>query len=205
MDKEKIGLRLKNFLSGKFEDMESAAAYLGTTVGSLRNSYFNGKSIPGGEIIYKLFDLGCNLKWLFTGEIEASELTGVRKEYRVEAIVPAGKGEVVDLTEWYESDVLDYNPADHCFIKVDEEFGYSMMPMINPGDLVLISFSLKPKDGDIVAAKWDKTRGGLKLLRLNSAMPQIVILQSYNQAIEPILLPKREVTMYKVVLIKKKK
>ncbi len=172
---------------------------------SLRNSYFNGKSIPGGEIIYKLFDLGCNLKWLFTGEIEASELTGVRKEYRVEAIVPAGKGEVVDLTEWYESDVLDYNPADHCFIKVDEEFGYSMMPMINPGDLVLISFSLKPKDGDIVAAKWDKTRGGLKLLRLNSAMPQIVILQSYNQAIEPILLPKREVTMYKVVLIKKKK
>ena len=206
IDKKKTGTRLKNFLYEHFDSIDAAAKSLGTTVASLRNSYFNGKSLPGAEIILKLQQLGCDTKWLLEGKKDIKVHDGFSSlEYRVIGMVPAGKGESVDWSDWWESEVLSYHPDDHVFIKIDPEFGYSMMPMIQPGDFVLISFSAKPQNGDLVAALWDKTKGALKVYNENPSVPNAVILTSYNQAVEPIFVKKDQVRMYKVVLIKKAK
>ena len=206
MDKKQAGLRLKKYLYETFPNMEEAADFLDTTVGSLRNSYFNGKSLPGAELLLKLLQKGCDISWLLGGNTKLNELKDfVSQEYRVMGTVPAGKGETVDWSEWWESEVISYRPDDHVFIKVDPEFGYSMMPMIQPGDFVLISFSAKPQKGDLVAALWDETKGALKVYNENPSVPNIIVLTSYNQAVEPIFVPKEQVRMYKVVLIKKAK
>jgi phage repressor protein C with HTH and peptisase S24 domain len=89
-------------------------------------------------------------------------------------------------------------------LQVDEEFGYSMRPLINPGDLVLISFTAKIDDGDIVAARWDETRGALKICTYISGDPNLVVLMSYNQNVPPMGFQKDKINMYKVVLIKRK-
>ncbi len=125
--------------------------------------------------------------------------------YRIEATVPAGDGEMVLYDDWFESDVLDYNPNDHVFIRVDEEFGHSMMPLVSPGDLVLISFSAKPKNGDLVAARWDETKGALKIYQELPHDPSTIILLSYNQATPVIPIQKRSSRIYKVVLLKKQR
>ncbi len=123
--------------------------------------------------------------------------------YRIEATVPAGIGEMNSYDDWFESDVLDYNPADHFFIRVDSEFGYSMMPLIAPGDLVLVSCSAKLKNGDMVAALWDGTKGAIKIYQEAPRNHTQVFLLSYNQAVPIITVEKQSAKFYKVVLLKK--
>lgn len=68
LDKKEIGLRLKQFLKGKFSSIDEAGIHLETTGNTLRTTYLNGKSLPGAELIYKLLLIGCDINWLFTGE-----------------------------------------------------------------------------------------------------------------------------------------
>ena len=90
IDKKKTGTRLKNFLYEHFDSIDAAAKSLGTTVASLRNSYFNGKSLPGAEIILKLQQLGCDTKWLLEGKKDIKVHDGFSSlEYRVIGMVPA--------------------------------------------------------------------------------------------------------------------
>jgi phage repressor protein C with HTH and peptisase S24 domain len=124
-------------------------------------------------------------------------------EYKLESTIPAGDGDIVDLTDWYHSDVLDYDPQHHFFLKVDEQFGLSMMPLIRPGDLLLCSTRARVKSGDIVAAKWDKNKGAVKIASFPKNDNMNVLLMSYNQAYEPFSVPRKQTKMYKVVLIKK--
>lgn len=127
-------------------------------------------------------------------------------QYKIEGQVPAGISDVIEYNDWQESEDLYFDPRTHFYLRVDHEFGYSMMPLVSPGDLVLCSTKEgHAKDGDIVAARWDKTKGALKILTLNPDIKDTIVLTSYNQAVAPIFLNKKEVHLYKVVLIKKKK
>lgn len=126
-------------------------------------------------------------------------------KYKIFGRVPAGLAEVEEYPDWQESDDLYYDPRSHFYLQVDEEFGFSMMPLINPGDKVLISIDAKVKDGDLVAARWDGTKGALKIYKENPDIKDIIVLTSYNQAFEPLFLKKKDVKLFKVVLIKKKR
>ena len=46
------------------------------------------------------------------------------RRFRIEATVPAGLAEMTSYDDWFESDVLDYYPDDHVFLRIDEEFGH---------------------------------------------------------------------------------
>ena len=123
-------------------------------------------------------------------------------EYRIEASIPAGIAEIQERGEWYESEILDYDPRSHFFLQVDEEYGYSMMPVIEPGDLVLVSLTSKIKNGNIVVARWDQTKGAVKIFNESPNKKNIALL-SYNQAVPPIFLERHQAQIFKVVLIKK--
>lgn len=207
IDKKAVGARLKRFLLNRFPTMNEAADALGTTADSIRNSYLNGQSVPGALFIAKLKKMGCSIDWLLfgSGDYEQNETTPEFKQYRVEAIVPAGHGDIKDISDWFESEVLDYDPQDHIFLKVDEEFGYSMMPFIQPGDMVLISFKAPVQDNDIVAARWDKGKGAIKLCSIPVNDTNKVALLSFNPIVAPMVFNKRDIRMFKVVLIKKQR
>ncbi|NTU72663.1 hypothetical protein HGB07_00610, partial [Candidatus Roizmanbacteria bacterium] len=105
------------------------------------------------------------LSYVPIGEVEQSVNKTI--SYCVMGTVPAGISEVNEYNDWQEGDDLDFDPKTHFYLSIDKEFGYSMMPLVGPGDKVLVSFNSKVKDGDLVAARWDKTKGALKIYTEN--------------------------------------
>lgn len=205
-----IGQRLKHFGSSLFKTKKEFAEALSTSYENLYQ-YMEDKSKPGPDLLTRLNDLNCNINWLLTGKGEIFNKTieySTEEEklpfYKIMGTVPAGKADAHFIDEWNEMDNLFYDPKDHFFLNIDEDYGYSMMPAINPGDRVLVSLKSKVKDGDLVVAKWDATKGALKLLSTNPDDPNSLVLTSYNQSIKPIFITKKKASVYKVVLIQKR-
>lgn len=64
MDKVLIGKKLREFLITKFGKLTIAAEKLEMLPQNL-NTYLNGKHIPGGKLLNRLNELGCDTKYLF--------------------------------------------------------------------------------------------------------------------------------------------
>lgn len=125
--------------------------------------------------------------------------------YKILGQIPAGYSEVTEYNDWQETDDLFYDPRAHFWLIIDAEYGYSMTPFLQPGDMVLCSTSAKYKDGDIVAVRWDKTKGAIKIFSHNPEIKNTIALFSYNNAEKPIILTKDRIEqIYKIVNIKKK-
>ncbi len=125
--------------------------------------------------------------------------------YPILGQIPAGRSEITEYNDWQETDDLNYDPRNHFWLVIDLEYGHSMTPFLQPGDLVLCSINAKYKDGDIVAARWDKTKGAIKIYSENPEVKNTIALFSYNNAEKPIILTKDRIEqIYKVVNIKKK-
>lgn len=187
----------------------------------------SGKTLPDANMIVKIAEAGqVTLDWLMRNEdkvrvyltpdnkgkkseyipIDKAEKNNILNiiEYKLLANVPAGNAEVKDYQS-NDYDDLYFDPRAHFYLQIDDEYGYSMSPFLQPGDRVLINTSTKVKSGDLVAARWDKTKGAIKIYGEVEGKPELAVLNSYNAAEAPIVLTKKEVTVYKIVLIKKKK
>jgi transcriptional regulator with XRE-family HTH domain len=208
-EKRDIAVRLRSFAYSKTDKLSEFARSLEMSPQTL-NSYLSGKIAPGAELLVKLSDLGCDVEWLLTGSSrnQSSEESFVGdkngKRFRVLGTVPAGRADIQDWSELNEFKDLEYDPDTHFYLKIDEEFGYSMMPMVSPGDFVLVSLYAKVKHGDLVVALFDETKGALKIYIENDKLPGIAMLTSYNQAIPPMAFRRDEIRVFKVVLIEKK-
>jgi phage repressor protein C with HTH and peptisase S24 domain len=169
--------------------------------------------------------LGVAINWLLTGEgkktakekwhstAKPQKGTVAKKgkgredssEFRIEATVPAGIGDITDHTDSFQYDSLDFQPIEnYAWLRVSKQIGESMKPTINPDDLVLITDREKIKPGDIVAVWMERQKTGT--IKIYNETKELVILTSYNQTIPPIVFSKEkdESKLYKVVLIKKK-
>ena len=78
-----------------------------------------------------------------------------------------------------------------------------MVPLLQPGDVVLLDILSKPKDGDLVAARWDDSCGMVKILNTDKQEPEKVILLSFNHIQKPIIAERKNITIYKIVMIRK--
>ncbi len=207
-EKTLIASRLREFAYSRTEKLSDFARMLDMLPQTL-NSYLSGRITPGAELLVKLSELGCDIDWLLTGKGDTSTPVTEGKgdkphgTYKVLGTVPAGVADIQDWSDLNEFRDLQYDPDTHFYLKVDEEFGYSMMPMVNPGDFVLVSLYGKVKHGDLVVALYDETKGALKIYTENESLPGIAVLTSYNQSIPPMLFKKEDIKVYKVVLIEK--
>ncbi len=207
-----LGKRLKEFAKSNFNNLSDFSIALGISRENLYR-YFNDTVSPGSEILQKLATLGCDINWLLLGTpnknisaksyipIDKAEINELPKflEYPVLGTIPAGRGEIVDLSDWIQKMVIHYSPEDHALLMIDKEYGYSMTPIIQPGDVALISFSKKPEIGRPVAARWGETKGAIKILNYNELAPDVVWLYSSNSAEPPIIVSKDKVRLYPVV------
>ena len=77
LDKKlEIGLRIKEFGENKFPSIASFSRSIGMNNRQGLNPYLKGRSFPGGEMLSKLVELGCNINWLLTGEGAMQYSTG---------------------------------------------------------------------------------------------------------------------------------
>lgn len=207
-EKSLIAARLREFAYSRTDKLSDFARMLEMLPQTL-NSYLSGRITPGSELLVKLSDMGCDIDWLLTGKLGNSESPHEatpekhRGAFKVLGTVPAGVADIQDWSDLNEFRDLQYDPDTHFYLKVDEEFGYSMMPMVNPGDYVLVSLYGKVKHGDLVVALYDQTKGALKIYTENESLPGVAMLTSYNQSIPPMLFKKEDIKVYKVVLIEK--
>ncbi len=226
MDKKAaISKRLKEFIDSNFSSVAEFSRQMGFKNRQDAYPYLDGKSLLGAEKLTRLNELGCDINWLLTGgkqPVDVAQIKGkelqyvtieeaetIKKtpfiEYPLLGNVPAGRHEVYDRSAWPEYERIDYDPRTHFWLKIDDEYGYSMTPFLQPGDKVLCSIKAKLHPGDLVAVRWDKTKGAIKILG-QSNIKDSVALASYNAAEMPIVLMGKDLEqIYKIVLIKKKK
>ncbi|MCR4330046.1 MAG: XRE family transcriptional regulator [Candidatus Roizmanbacteria bacterium] len=174
----------------------------------------SGRSEPDSATLVRIAELGRKpLDWLLAGRkrvlVYLDDLDKGERipfiEYAVLAQVPAGNNEF-HQNDWPEYEKIDYDPNCHFWLIIDAEYGYSMTPFLQPGDMVLCSSTAKILDGDIVAVRWDKTKGAVKIWTETLDIPNAVTLTPYNNAEKPIMLSKKRIEQkFKVLLIKKKK
>lgn len=115
------------------------------------------------------------------------------------------------VSSYYEESIeekpLDYSP-DECFwLRVDLRNGDSMLPLVNPGDYVLVSRIEKPKHGDMVFVLFldePGAKGAIKILISMENDPSAVAFYSYNAQHLPIVKKRENCRIYKVKLIEKK-
>jgi len=213
-----LGNRLKQFADENFSTVGEFTKHLGINRENAYR-YFNNTVAPGSEVLIRLAQMGCDINWLLTGKVEnqkkqnisgieldyvpidEAEINKMPKflEYSVFGSIPAGKGEFVDFTDWIQKMVIDYSPQSHALLVVDQEFGYSMTPIIQPGDIALFSFYGKIHNNRPVAAKWGETKGALKIVNFNPINPENIILLSSNSSQTPIYVRRNEVQLYNIV------
>jgi transcriptional regulator with XRE-family HTH domain len=209
-----FGEKLLAYRTNKELTLTSFAQMLQVSPGYL-SEVEAGKKKPGWDLLIALSAQNIDMNWLIKGSEEEQLIYEFNpeknhipkpryKEFSIEASIPAGIGEIKDRSDAKEVDTLDYDPETHIFLTVDRESGLSMTPLVNPGDLVLISLTSKIRNHDLVAAKWDENKGALKIISFDENNPDTIVLTSYNQMIPPIFKNRKKILVYKVVLIKKK-
>lgn len=68
LDKTKIAERLREFGVKKFGTIKDFAFNLDMKPSSLQSAYLSGRSIPGPELLMKLYMMGCDIIWLLRGK-----------------------------------------------------------------------------------------------------------------------------------------
>lgn len=177
------------------------------------SNWENDRGVPEIETLIKIAEVGkVSLDTLLKNNIESNDYTyavqeeelifSVREpEFAIVADVPAGRYEV-NHHDYPEYIKLDIDPRDHFALKVDKEYGISMSPYIEPGDILFCSYTRKFSNGDIVVARYDGTKGAVKRIFINE---QITLI-SFNPIEEPIIISKKQLQqVFKVVLIWKRK
>lgn len=214
-DIEAIAARLNAICKSWFDGKPTQfAKALDISYENLRQ-YLVGKSPPGNKMQARLRHLGIDPEWVVygTGHVPdrlspdiAKALTTPQvvreKQFRVRESVPSSAAEFAEPSDIYQPWVIeDFSSIDHVFLDVSESMAEGMRPVINPGDWVLIARKSEINDGDLVAARWSDDDGSIRIFR---HVDEKVGLWSINPSVEPLILPRKSLSLYKIVLIRKK-
>lgn len=206
-----IGKRIRQWLINNYGSVSDGAKILAISPNALSTNYFSGKSFPGGELLSRLVELGCNMNWLLSEEVtQPMDTEGIIMpnimSFPVLGTIPAGRADY-NPHDWPEYFSLDFNKETHFCLKIDEENGYSMMPVIEPGDVILCNRHSKLiKNGDIVAVRYDEGRAAVKKIIIQEdTKGGPLFLSSSNPSVVPMIIPRKRVNeIYKVVAIFKR-
>lgn len=72
--KREIGLRIKEFAEKNFPSIAEFSRQLGMKTRQELYTYIHGRSIPGGDLLSKMSELGCDINWLLTGKEPAASV-----------------------------------------------------------------------------------------------------------------------------------
>ena len=86
LDKLAISERFRQFVTEQYITVKNAAEALGVSSATLSSTYLNGTSVPGGALIAKLIQAGCDVDWLLTGKAkDKGKNTHIENPYNFQA------------------------------------------------------------------------------------------------------------------------
>ena len=209
-----VAERLQAICDARFDGKPTKfAAALDISYSNLKQ-YFQARSLPGNKMQGRLRMLGIDCEWVLYGtgrsplsaKADPSKALATPqllrdKAFSVYDAVPRTTEDFQEPADLYQPwTVEDFSTKIYVFIELTEEMAASMKPVLAAGDRVLISRLKHVTDGDLVAARWDDGPGAIKIFR---DIDGKVGLWSINPSIEPMILPKKSVSVYKVVLFRK--
>lgn len=68
MSKTHISRKLRQLLKNKFGSYKKASIALSMSPQNLQK-YLDGERVPGGEVLIRLLEVGCDLNWLFDTDV----------------------------------------------------------------------------------------------------------------------------------------
>lgn len=144
-----------------------------------------------------------------SSDVPPPQIAEKRRWPVVVGFVPASTN--AGVTTYYEESIeekpLDYTPDNNFWLRVDLRNGESMLPLINPGDYVLVSRTEKPKQGDIVFVLFldePGNRGAVKMLMQMDFDANMFGFYSFNTQHPPIIKKREQCRIYKIKLIEKR-
>ncbi len=172
----------------------------GISPSTVNNWRKRGSGVLTGHVALICKAYGVNEKWLLSGEglkwdvPGATEVPKLRRMVPLLNVVQAGRlgGSGMIPEDTYEpGDAPEWVPAyreirvgKYAFALTVE--GDSMMPRIEPGDVVIVEPEYEAQTGDIVVAKCLRT-GEVRIKTYRKTSDDLIILQSANQNYEPIV------------------
>ncbi len=191
-EKLEIGKRLREFGESKFDKIKDFAEALDIVPSALQSTYFKGRSTPGGELLIKLSNMGCDLDWLLTGERKKIAFPGLQqlqptnyKTYNIVGRICAGSGRnYYDATTIEGTVTIPDIGVPAVGLRVE---GDSMAPFLNERDIILVSkqhinnedlIAIRLKSGDQFVKKYLKKDGKIILLSLNPLYGPITVIPS---------------------------
>jgi len=91
---DEIGSNLRTFSKKNFKSHAELSRLLGMKNPQQLFEYFRGKIIPGGELLSKLSNLGCDINWLLNGTPSPSTVKEPEPTYSGNV-----KTEIIDIKE----------------------------------------------------------------------------------------------------------
>ncbi len=211
LTKDEVAINLRKFAKDNFKSIAELGRQLGMRPQNLQ-IYFEGRSYPGGQVLGRLSELGCDIDWLLTGDIRINKYIPIKeledvgleqgKMYKaVDIIFPTFKElESCDLCE----ESLNYNEKRNVFVNIDDEICNPVKPLLKKGDKVMVDLEKEAEEKNLVLVKFESGKQELRLLAVDSENKGRVALLSYNPTVAPIFKKRKNITMHQVVLIKKK-
>jgi len=211
LTKEEVALNLRKFAKDNFKSIAELGRRLGIRPQNLQ-IYFEGRSYPGGQVLGKLSELGCDIDWLLTGDIRKDKYIPVKellevgldrgKMYKTCNIVPESIKEIESLSVDEES--LYFDEKCHVFINIVDEMCNPVKPLINKGDMVIIDLEKEAEENAFVIVKFESGKQEIRILAEDSESKGMVVLLSNNPTVAPVFIKRKNITMHQVILLKKK-
>ncbi len=211
LTKDEVAINLRKFANDNFKSLAELGRRLEMRPQNLQ-IYFEGRSYPGGQVLGRLSELGCDIDWLMTGEVRREkyipmdELQRVGLEqgkmYKAVDNIPATIKELGEVPAGDES--LYYDEKRYLFDNIDDEISKPMDSLINKGDKVLIDLETEAQDKDIVVVKYESGKQEIRILGIDNKNNGMVVLISNNPSIAPKCAKRKDITLHRVVVIKKK-
>lgn len=206
MSKLDISSRLRKFIAENYGSIKEFATLMGMKDTNLHQAYLSGKSVPGGEMLLKLANLGCDVHWLLTGEEKKPVHEIYVREDSPGYNVKPGRFPVVSVIGAGAVTPFDDGPVDYMNLPYNGEgvvlkvIGDSMTGLINEGDHVLVSTDRKIAPGHIVAIR---TKAGEQSIKYYGGREgKTIHFYSNNPLYPPISFTADQLeTVRKVVLI----
>lgn len=93
-----FGKRLKTFALAVYPEVRDFAADLGTSPSTV-SMWFTSKKIPGGEYLQKIYNTGCSIDWLYSGQGQMIADNEAGKKLREKFNLPdSDKSEINSIT-----------------------------------------------------------------------------------------------------------
>jgi len=122
-------------------------------------------------------------------------------ELKVANTIPAGISEINEVFDEHTKEYR-FDSNNHIYLKIDENNGDSLAPIVQPGDFVIIDLSnSNPRNNDVAAVKWKDHNGKIQYaVKIYNQIEGGILLTSTNINVPPKMVSHQQVlAKYKVI------